>query len=261
MNDNFYLINDKLKTTEPADFKKEVENLLEWHRQTKDSYKNQKMAGALLDQIISKDQNLANRLYGLESLESVAGKVSDELRRLIDICYDKNENLRLRWACADILEKYNKRLFENILHRKELFNRNVDPDNPIDELDIEKAISEIAEKQKNEMGYYILAGFLIFAGIMGTFLVRNTAFLKIAIGCWIICGISAGLLLWIIPRRCPECRKFFARGALESVDQFNGPSTPIGSLGMGASPVHTRHRVTVYKTTCKHCQHQWIILR
>jgi len=261
MNDDIDSIKTGLSTDDPAEFPARMDALFEWLRTTRDPWRNQRAVEALLDVACSRERNLAVRFIAIEGLHEIAGKVPEELNRLLDICRKEEDPLRLRWAATDLLQALNPRLAEGLIYKKELFDRTVDPDNPPPKLDVNKELSLIAEKQQHELNYYPLIALLIVCGIMGTIYAYDTRYFIPIIACWVV--LAVGFISWLViwGRRCPKCKRFFARVKMDAVHGYDGPSMPIGSLGPGGSPVQTRQRVTVYEVRCRYCQHPWVILR
>ncbi|MCU0848731.1 MAG: hypothetical protein MUD12_12670 [Spirochaetes bacterium] len=250
-----------LATDDPTEFPKHVEELYEWLKTTNDPWRNQRAAGALLDVACSKERNLEVRLLAVNALPVIGDKVPEELKRLIGVCDEEDEPLRLRWAAVDLLQAFNPELIKMLIYHKDLFDRTIDPDNPPPKLNVSDEISKIAEKQKREMKFYPLIALMIFGGMMGTYFAFNTDYFRYVIAGWTALVIVSIILAVVMPRRCPKCRRFFARVKLECVDSYSGPSMPIGSLGTGGSPVHTSQRVNVYEVRCRFCKHPWVILR
>jgi hypothetical protein len=250
-----------LTTDDSAEFPKHVEELFEWLETTKDSWRNQRAVGALLDVVCSKERNLKIRFLAIDALKKSAHKVPDELNQLLDLCREEEEPLRLRWAAVDLLKAFKPEFAEGLIYRNELFDRTIDPDNPPPKLNVSDELALIAEKQYHELNFYPLIALIIFGGIMGTYFAFNTQYFRTIIAGWII--LVVGFISWslIRARRCPKCKRFFARIKKDCVHSYNGPSMPIGSLGPGGSPVHTRQRVNVYEVRCRYCQHPWVILR
>lgn len=72
------------------------------------------------------------------------------------------------------------------------------------------------------------------------------------------CSLIAGAWLFLAWKRCPSCRRFFARGPLHQEGSYT--NTTSVRLSTGGTAQRT-NRVTVYKTRCRHGGHTWRVLR
>ncbi|MCU0847546.1 MAG: hypothetical protein MUD12_06630 [Spirochaetes bacterium] len=180
------------------------------------------------------------------------------------ISNDTSEPLRLRWAAVDALRVIKPEDVENmekLPDMDDLFYRAVDPDNPPPRLSYHDGLAKIAEKQSRTMFIYPLIALFIFGGIMGTYFSYGKWFFQLIIAGWIVLVTGFIALSLVFARRCPNCKRFFARQSLKYAGSYNTPARPIGSLGPGGSPVQVSQRVDAYKVRCRYCHHPWFVLR
>ncbi len=214
----------------------------------------------------TENRNMNVRQFAVNTLAKIGHDNSSGFAAAIlwTIC-TSDEPLRFRWAAVDALKVIDPEKADFMKRSNtavELFDRTLDPDNPPPKLDLDEAMVRLAEKQKRQLNILPLISLFIFGILMGIFLFRNTVYFKFVIVGLIFIAAGFVIMMFILSRRCPKCKRFFARGPLQARGSFDSKiSTPIGSLGTGGSNVHTRHRINVYQTSCKYCKHSWMVLR
>ena len=130
------------------------------------------------------------------------------------------------------------------------------PDEKADQPGYHEALDLIAKKQLKQLPF--LAGLTIFLGILlfglSVLIARIPSSLIPVLYC--VGGGIVLFLLWLFlsSRRCPQCRRFFARGPLQS----DGSYTTTQPVNMTTQRTST---VRVFRTHCRHCGHEWRVLR
>ncbi|RKZ05474.1 hypothetical protein DRQ25_16055 [Candidatus Fermentibacteria bacterium] len=130
------------------------------------------------------------------------------------------------------------------------------PDEKADQPGYHEALELIAKKQLRQLpfitGLTIVLGILLFG--LSVLIARVPSSLIPVLYC-----AGGGIVLFLLwaflsSRRCPQCRRFFARGSLEP----EGSYTTTQPVNMTAQRTST---VRVFRTLCRHCGHEWRVLR
>ncbi len=130
------------------------------------------------------------------------------------------------------------------------------PDEKADHSGYHEALDLIAKKQLKQLPF--LAGLTIFLGILlfglSVLIMRVPSSLIPVLYC--VGGGIVLFLFWLLlsSRRCPQCRRFFARGPL----QPEGSYTTSQQMNMTSQRIST---VRVFRTLCRYCGHDWRVLR
>ena len=258
--DEFHKLEEELKSTgNPEEYSVLLTNFAEWMKKCPEKEYQEWGLVVLVDIVQDKKRDINTRFLILEILKELGSMGPDRMNNLGRICSDEEEPLRLRWAAIDLLGAFLPSIAENYKggsHAEVLFNRSVDPDNPPPKFDIEEA-KEINRKKENaRFKYYIMTPPGIFIAVMGAYFAWNTPyFWPFVFGFF---GLTAFLLIWVILsiRRCPKCRRFFAREKLEFVGRSQGASY----VSSGNTTVTTLN-IDTYRTKCRYCNHEWIVTR
>ena len=130
------------------------------------------------------------------------------------------------------------------------------PDEKEDQAGYYAALDLNAKKQLKQLPF--LAGLTIFLGLLlfglSILIARVPSSLIPVLYCVGGSIVLFLLCLFLSSRRCPKCRRFFARGSLEP----EGSYTTTQPVNMTAQRTST---VRVFCTLCRHCGHEWRVLR
>ena len=130
------------------------------------------------------------------------------------------------------------------------------PDEKADQSGYHEALDLIAKKQLKQLPF--LAGLTIFFGILlfglSILIARVPSSLIPVLYC-----VGGGIVLFLFwsylaSRRCPQCRRFFSRGPLH----LEGSYTSSQQVNMTSQRIST---IRVFRTRCRHCGHEWRVLR
>lgn len=130
------------------------------------------------------------------------------------------------------------------------------PDEKADQSEYHEALDLIAKKQLKQLPF--IAGLTIFLGLLlfglSVLIARVPSYLIPVLYC-----VGGGLVLFLLwaylaSRRCPQCRRFFARSPL----QPDGSYTTSQQMNMTSQRISN---VRVFRTLCRYCGHEWRVLR
>ena len=265
MIDNKY-IETALSAGDQAESSRMMDEIIDCLKTTSDPDSTDPLTQTIALAAGSKNNNLEVRFRAVDILSKIGrddtmGKAG---AHLWIICEDVNEPLRLRWAAVDalrVIKPENAEILEKNVDYDELFDRTIDPDNPPPRLSYYDGLAKIAEKQSRTMFIYPLIALFIFGGIMGTYFSYGKWFFQLIIAGWIVLVAGFIVLSLVFARRCPNCKRFFARQSQKYAGSYNTPARPIGSLGPGGSPVQVSQRVDAYKVRCRYCHQPWYVVR
>ncbi len=130
------------------------------------------------------------------------------------------------------------------------------PDENADQPGYHEALELIAKKQLKQLPF--LVGLTIFLGLLlfglSVLVARVPSSLIPVLYC-----VGGGIVLFLFcfflsSRRCPKCRRFFARGSLQPEGSYNTSQ----QMNMTSQRIFT---VRVFRTMCRHCGYEWRVLR
>ena len=169
---------------------------------------------------------------------------------------EPDEIMKVRWHIFDALEQISPKTYEELKSRPELVNREADPEKPA--LDINEARKLRAQREAKNFKYWAMSPILIFAAAAAIYISWGKTYFI-----YLVIAISAIILLLIIKlllsvKRCPSCKRYFARGKL--IKRYSFKSIPTLS-SPGRSSIMTTYTMRLYSTSCKYCKHEWIVIR